>query len=384
MASIVRRTYSWADADGAQRSGQRYQASYVDRAGKRHRKLFKLKRDAQNWLDEQSAGMITGLWVDPRSGRETFGRYADRWLARQVAADSTLEDYERLVRVHLKPDLGGMRMDAVTREDVQKLVRKWSRAGAKPSTIHGRYSKLAIIMKAAVKDRVLPLTPCEDIALPRVASSATLVPITTDVVMAVHKAIDERYQAFVLVAAGTGGRRGEVLGLTQDRVARAFHRVRIDRQLSAKTRAESVVFSPPKTEASVRNVDAADFVFDAIEEHVKTYGVHESGLIFTNAVGKPVSTTTLQAVWSKAAEKVGTDATPHDLRHYFASMQIAGGCSIKKLQALLGHKSATETWDTYGHLVGDEDDRARSIMADTLGAAVKKAGTTTAQEAAAE
>ena len=28
-------------------------------------------------------------------------------------------------------------------------------------------------------------------------------------------------------------------------------------------------------------------------------------------------------------------------------MQIAGGTSIKKLQALLGHKSAMETWDTY-------------------------------------
>ncbi len=43
-------------------------------------------------------------------------------------------------------------------------------------------------------------------------------------------------------------------------------------------------------------------------------------------------------------------------------MQIAGGTSIKKLQALLGHKSAMETWDTYGHLLGDEDDRSRSVI----------------------
>jgi hypothetical protein len=32
------------------------------------------------------------------------------------------------------------------------------------------------------------------------------------------------------------------------------------------------------------------------------------------------------------------------------------------LQALLGHKSAVETWDTYGHLMGDEDVRSRQIM----------------------
>ena len=63
---------------------------------------------------------------------------------------------------------------------------------------------------------------------------------------------------------------------------------------------------------------------------------------------------------------VPTSAQP-DLRHYFASVQIAGGCSIKKLQALLGHKSATETWDTYGHLMGDEDDRSRTLIQTELG-----------------
>ena len=45
---------------------------------------------------------------------------------------------------------------------------------------------------------------------------------------------------------------------------------------------------------------------------------------------------------------IGVQATPHDLRHYFASVQIRAGQSIKVLQALLGHKSAVETWDTYG------------------------------------
>ena len=60
-------------------------------------------------------------------------------------------------------------------------------------------------------------------------------------------------------------------------------------------------------------------------------------------------------------------ATPHDLRHYFASVQIRGGQSIKVLQALLGHKSAVETWGTYGHLMGDEDNRSRSVIEDVLG-----------------
>jgi hypothetical protein len=58
---------------------------------------------------------------------------------------------------------------------------------------------------------------------------------------------------------------------------------------------------------------------------------------------------------------------PHDLRHCFASVQIRAGRSIKVFQSLLGHKSEVETWDTYGHLMGDEDDRSRTVVEEALG-----------------
>jgi len=57
-------------------------------------------------------------------------------------------------------------------------------------------------------------------------------------------------------------------------------------------------------------------------------------------------------------------------------MQIAGGTSIKKLQALLGHKSAMETWDTYGHLMGDEDDRSRTVIQGALAGMANSADST--------
>ena len=66
---------------------------------------------------------------------------------------------------------------------------------------------------------------------------------------------------------------------------------------------------------------------------------------------------------------------PHDLRHDFASVQIRSGQSIKVLQALLGNKSAVETWDTYGHLMGDEDDRSRAIIQEALGNVVHSTST---------
>lgn len=72
--------------------------------------------------------------------------------------------------------------------------------------------------------------------------------------------------------------------------------------------------------------------------------------------------------WNTAATKVKTDATPH----YFASMHIRAGTSIKALQGLLGHKNAAETWDTYGHLIGDEDETVRAVLQAALAGPVLK------------
>lgn len=59
----------------------------------------------------------------------------------------------------------------------------------------------------------------------------------------------------------------------------------------------------------------------------------------------------------------------HDLRHYYASLLIRHGASVKVVQARLGHKSAGETLDTYSHLWPDDDDRTRGAVDAVLGGA---------------
>ncbi len=366
MPSIRKRTVTWTIDAGRPRTVGKYQADYYDRTGKRHRRLFDLKKDAQRWLDEQTAGLVTGQWADPKAGRETVRAYGERWLARQVLAPSTESTYEIILRNHVFPTLGEMRIDAVTRADVQSLVKEWLLSAA-PSTTQGRYLVLAIMFRAAVKDRVLPTTPCLDIKLPKIPPKSSLVPISTETVLALRETISPRYRLFVTLAAGTGMRRGEILGLTLDRIAFDFGTVRVDRQLSRAARTGKPVFGPPKTPSSTRTIPVGDVVLQAIERHAGEYGTHESGLLFTTDLSNFVGTSTIHNAWRIAAKKVPTDATPHDLRHYFASVQIRGGQSIKVLQALLGHKSAVETWDTYGHLMGDEDTRSRAIVDELLG-----------------
>jgi integrase len=58
---------------------------------------------------------------------------------------------------------------------------------------------------------------------------------------------------------------------------------------------------------------------------------------------------------------------PHDLRHFYASLVIQSGASVRAVQARLGHSSAVTTLGTYAHLWPEEEDRTRAAVDAELG-----------------
>jgi integrase len=73
-------------------------------------------------------------------------------------------------------------------------------------------------------------------------------------------------------------------------------------------------------------------------------------------------------MWHRAALQASLPewATFHDLKHFYASLLISRGCSVMAVQKRLGHQSAVETLDTYGHLWSDSDDETRSAVYQVL------------------
>jgi integrase len=80
--------------------------------------------------------------------------------------------------------------------------------------------------------------------------------------------------------------------------------------------------------------------------------------------GSPIPQNRFSQTWSRAVRRAGLPAGTrfHDLRHTYASALIASGCSVKVVQAHLGHKSAAITLDVYSHLWPSDDDRSRSAV----------------------
>ena len=94
MASIKRRP------DG------QWRARYRDAAGKEHARHFARKVDAQDWLDEVTASVVTGQCCDPKAGRVTLREYAEGWRLNAVHRPSTRDRVESLLRCHVYPVLG--------------------------------------------------------------------------------------------------------------------------------------------------------------------------------------------------------------------------------------------------------------------------------------
>jgi integrase len=69
-------------------------------------------------------------------------------------------------------------------------------------------------------------------------------------------------------------------------------------------------------------------------------------------------------VWRPAVKACNLPESTHfhGLRHYYASLLINAGESVKTVQARLGHASAIETLDTYGHMWPESEDRTRQAV----------------------
>ena len=70
--------------------GVRWQAAYRAPDGRERTRTFAKKVDAERWLRQQGSARDRGAWVDPRSGRTTFGVYAKRWQAVQIHRPQTV------------------------------------------------------------------------------------------------------------------------------------------------------------------------------------------------------------------------------------------------------------------------------------------------------
>jgi integrase len=319
-------------------------------------------RDAPTSLNTPTVGVHDASHVDALA----FQEYAEYWRAIQVHRPSSAAHVETMLRLHTYPRFGARRMATILPSEIQAWVKDLTaNAGLAPSTVGVIHGIVSGIFRSAVRDRKIAGNPCEGTRLPTV-ERRLISPLTTDQVALLRDGLPDELKTLATFGAGTGMRQGEVFGVTRDRLWLEGPEpvVLVDRQLRTLP-GSLTAFGPLKTKASLRTIPLPKVVVTALRHHIATYNVPEDGLLFT-LNGQPITRSAFGHVWRPAAKVAeltsATGTGMHSLRHYYASLLIRYGESVKTVQERLGHASATETLDTYSHLWHDSGDRTRQAI----------------------
>ena len=350
------------------RSNGQWRARYRTPDGRERSKTFRRKADAERFLAVVESEKLRGDYVDPLGGRRLFVDVVDDWLENHIQLrPTTLEQRESCLRNHVLPYFGDRPIGSITRNEVQAWVNHRSEVMA-PASVQVCYSYLAGVFKAAIEDQLIARTPCRGVKLPRI-EQPPVQPIPTAAVHRLAESIGPRFRSLVLTAAGTGVRQGECFGLTIDRVDFGRGVIVVDRQLVQLSGGPHDI-APPKTPAAYRTIPLPRVVADSITQQVEEFGTGVAvdatgraveGIVFTRSDETAIRRSAFNGRWRTAVKRAGLPIGTrfHELRHYYASVLIEAGESVKVIQARLGHKSAVETLDTYGHLWPDTEVRNR-------------------------
>ncbi len=335
-----------------------FQASFLGADGERHYApaTFTKKHYAAAWLAKQQTAMDAGTWRDPKAGQETFGSYAERWIAERDLKPRTRGDYRRILDKHLIPKFGATPIQAIT----PTMVRSWY-AGldkTKPTMRAHTYSLMRTIMRAAVADDLIASSPCKVPGAGVVKRKVTIRPATlAELEAIVGKMKPARLQMIVLLAAWLGLRFGELAELRRADVDLAHSVIRVRRGV-VRVKGGRVV-DTPKSAAGVRAVAIPPHLLKPLQAHLDEHVDPEADALlfpsFTGRAGEHLSPESLYEHYYPARDAAGRpDLRFHDLRHTGATLAAATGASLAELMHRLGHSTPAAAM-RYQHATEDRD-----------------------------
>ena len=342
-----------------QRGDGRWVASVVigrDANGKMRRKVVygTTKKEAADKLAKLQSRRVAGDLDDVT--KLTVAKYLDAWLrdaARPTLRDSSFDSYEELIRVHIKPRVGGVALAKLTPLHVRGILTEMGEAGLSPRRQQYVRCVLRRALAQAVKWEMLTRNVCDAVESPRIPKHEIKPFDDVQAVQFLRATDGEPLHALFVLAVGAGMRQGELLGLQWDDLDLKTGTLSVRRSVRQKNGTCTV--DEPKTAKGRRLVELPGVAVEALQAHrVAALAAGRIGhrWVFCDDQGEIVGRHHIRRVFERILKAAGLPVIRfHDLRHTSASLMLATGAHPKVVQERLGHSTIAITMDTYSHVM---------------------------------
>ena len=360
-----------------QRADGRWMARLSLPDGTRKAVYGKTKAEAIKRLQAAQRTIAQGLPLG--NERETVAAWLKTWLtaAEGRTRPRTAQRYQQIVRLHLTPRLGHIRLTWLTPADVERAMREAAEAGQSPQSVAHHRAVLRSALNAAMKHGLVGRNVAALADAPHIPEREYEATTPTKA-RAIFQAVKgDRLEAFVTIALACGLREGEALGARWNDVNLDDGTLSIQRTLQ-RIHGEWQ-FLEPKTKRSRRTISLPAPVVQALREH-RARQIAErllggpawdserwGHLVFTNEVGGPLDRSTVLHHFHRVLTRAGLPKMRvHDLRHGAASLMAALGVPPRVAMEVLGHSQIATTMNRYTHVAPEWQREAAGVVAKGL------------------
>jgi len=337
----------------------RWQVDYKDGAGIRRHRQFATKRAAEIFHVRARSEVTAGVHT-PDSASITVAEAATLWLARcerEQLEPTTVAAYRQHVDLHIRPRIGSTKLARLTVPAVNAFRDQLLDDGRSRDMTKRVLSSLAAIVSEAQARGLVATNNVRAIAkIKRERRSERLEMPSHSELQAIIAATPERHRPLILTAMLAGLRASELRGLTWNDVDLQHGEIHVRRRVD-----RFGTFGPPKSEAGTRSIPMSALLLNTLRQWRLACPKGDLNLVFPNGIGRVENHMNLlhRVFWPiqiAAGVTVMRNGQPdakyslHALRHACAALWIAQGFGPKRIQAMMGHSSITQTFDRYGYL----------------------------------
>lgn len=352
--------------------------------GKRRRKRITAdtKQEAERQALQVLADVARGGFAEADASKITVEQYVTRWLEtiNQTMRPASARRYSDLMRLHVIPVIGQIRLGKLTALDVQRLyASRKADAGLSSTTLNTLHVVLHRALKQAVRWKLLTYNVTDQVDPPRRVIPACKTWSQEQAAAFLAVTDQDEWAALWRLALFTGMRRGELLALRWEDVDLTRKVLSVTGTLS-RGKDGAYEFGQPKSAAGRRSIALSDSVIKSLQKHrtrqaeirLRVGALYtDMGMVFASQGGEPLHPNTLARRFKLLIARAGVPTIRfHDLRHTAATLMLAHNVHPKIVQERLGHSDVSMTLNRYSHVTMDMQRQA----ADVLDAAMSGSG----------